>query len=197
MANDPLKALVKNTLAPPLKALGFRKSGLRWWRRTDALTTCVELQKSASPPGTWRFYVNVGFAFDEVCRRVGAPVLERPKPHELDVRGERWRLESLVPDADERWELSTGTNADTITRIAACWKRLAEALAEIDSLDAFCAHAWFDHAAHQLRAQCFCERGELDAAEVEVRALEAAFADRSVVMDREYWIDRLGLHELA
>ena len=44
-----------------------------------------------------RFYVNVGVAFNALCKLIGVPVLEKPKEYECESCGIQARLENCSP----------------------------------------------------------------------------------------------------
>src|SRR5579883_542661 len=80
-AQSPAEALLTDVLAravtPPLKAAGFRKSGMNYHRRRGEAVQVVNVQVShGSSRAEKQFSINAGVAFDAIA----VPLLVRPVP---------------------------------------------------------------------------------------------------------------------
>src|SRR5689334_4751958 len=96
-SEDAFHAVVREGVTSVLKPAGFRKSGTNFHRRRGTCVQVINVQRSqASTLQEKQFYVNVGLAFDEICRLMGNPILEKPKEYECDARGTRDRLGALI-----------------------------------------------------------------------------------------------------
>lgn len=194
-----LNEVVARAFVPPLKAAGFRKTGLNFHRRRGETVQVVNVQVShGSTAMAKTFYVNVGIAFDAICRLAGHPVLERPKEYECTIRGMRDRLEELVPGLPPEWKVGAGDDIEAIAGpVRAAIDRLVAELDRIDGLAAYRAHPWFDRpTATEENIQVLYLLGDLDGAWREIEATAAAFADRQNADEPEWWVERLRLTDL-
>lgn len=198
-AGEVLDRLVRVALTSTLKPAGFRKAGMTFHRRRGGTMQVVSLQLShGTSADVKKFYINVGLAFDAICKLVGRPVLEKPKEHECDDRGTRARLEELIPGLPQSWSVETGHDAtDTTDHIRLAMVAL---LAELDGIDgpaAYRSHRWFDRfRPKQENAQIMYLLGDIDGARREVVALARLFADRQNANRADWWVEQLGLTAL-
>ena len=202
-AKSPVQAIfdevVKRAVTSVLKPLGFRKSSVNFHRRHRNVVQVVNLQSSGG--STWdvkQFYVNVGLAFDDICRLTNAQILEKPKEHDCDSRGTRGRLESLLDDLPERWSACESGDMKSVTQsLQNAIERLAIELETIDGVHAYHAHRWF----HRFRptsenAQILYVLGDLKGAWQEIQALCSLFSDRQAINQPTWWVEELGLSKL-
>jgi Domain of unknown function (DUF4304) len=199
-AEAMLNEVVARAFVPPLKAAGFRKTGLNFHRRRGETVQVVNVQVShGSTAMAKTFYVNAGIAFDAICRLAGRSVLERPKEYECSIRGMRDRLEHLVPGLPAWWNVGVGDDTEAIAgplRVAI--DRLVAELDRIDGVAAYRDHPWFDRSgATEENIQVLYLLGDLDGAWREIEALTVALADRQNANRAEWWVERLGLTDLA
>jgi hypothetical protein len=206
MARDKSQAqmlfddMVKHAVTPVLKPIGFRKSGLNFHRRHKEVVQVVNFQSShGSTWGEKLFYVNVGIAFDDLCRLRNIEILEKPKEHECSSRGRRDRMEVLFPSAPERWKISLKRQPDVVEQqMKECMQELSEELQKIDSISAYRQHPWFDRFRPRgMNAQIMYLLEDFDGAWQEVTDLCTAFAGRDGLSDPEWRVKDLGLVELA
>jgi hypothetical protein len=191
--------VIAQAVTPPLKAAGFRKTGMNYHRRRGDTVQVVNVQVSHGSTGTEkRFYVNVGIAFDALSGLAGLPVLERPKEYECDERGTRSRLELLVPGAPDRWVIRDREDVGmTVELLRGFFDRLVAELDRIDGLVAYRSHPWFDRfRPMRENAQILYLLGDLDGAWGEVQDLVTLFSDRPNASRADWWVERLGLSGL-
>jgi hypothetical protein len=202
--DSPAEALLADILAQavtaPLKAAGFRKTGTSYHRRHGDTVQIVNIQGSHG--SNWeekKFYVNVGIAFDAICKHAEVPVLDRPKEHECDSRGTRGRLEKLIPGAPDFWMIRAGDDAARIVpTLRGFVQQLVAELDKIDGLAAYRAHRWFDRfRPTDENAQVLYLLGDKVGAWHEVQDLATLFADRVNANRTEWWVERLGLSGLG
>ncbi len=113
-SEELLDAIVQFAVTPILKRIGFRKSARNYHRRLGEVVQVVNIQSShGSSSSEKKFYVNVGLAFDEICRQRKFEILEKPRECECDERGQRWRLEHLYAETSASWTVGVNEeNAD-------------------------------------------------------------------------------------
>ena len=173
-ADEILKTVVKQAVTDVLTPIGFRKSALNFHRRHGEVVQVVNLQMSRGC--TWDeklFYVNVGLAFDPVCRLARVEILEKPKESECRGRGTQSRLEKLIRFAPREWCVREQSDPSTTTRALRFFiRQLANELDRLSSVEAYREHPWFDRwRAMEERAQIFYVLDDLDSAQREVEAL--------------------------
>lgn len=194
-----MKEVIARAIVPPLKAAGFRKTGLNFHRRRGETVQVVNVQTSHGSTAMEKtFYINVGMAFDAVGRLIGRPVPDRPKEYDCDRLGMRDRLEHLISRVPPQWKVAVGDDSDAIAEpLRAAIDRLVTELDRIDGIDAYRAHRWFqgDRWA-EFHVQVRYLLGDLDGAWREVEELVAAAAGAEYGSRPEWWIDRLGLADL-
>ncbi|MEM1177741.1 MAG: DUF4304 domain-containing protein [Acidobacteriota bacterium] len=192
--------VVKRAVTPVLKPLGFRKKAQTFHRRHGDVVQVVQLQSSHG--STWdekMFYINVGLAFDAVCRLKNIEILEKPKEYECDDRGTRSRLENLLDGLPDRWSVHVEGDSEGVAQeLHAAMERLAVELEIIDGVEAYRRHRWFDRFRPKPEnAQVLYILGDLDGAWSEVQGLCDLFADRKSLSQPARWIEDLGLRTLA
>lgn len=105
-AQDELKTLVSSDLQPLLKAHGFGKKGLTFYRRNPGNFGLVQLQKSRySTSSEVTFTINVGVFSDHLQRELGKiwwvpEVGKIPTEPSCHVRK---RIGLLMPEANDVW----------------------------------------------------------------------------------------------
>lgn len=198
-AESLLKEIVAQAISPPLKVAGFRKTGMNYHRRRGETVQVVNVQVShGSTSSEKSFYVNVGLAFDAICRLMELPILEKPKEYECDDRGTRDRLETFVADCPARWIVTAGEDVSEMTgSLLTSIERLSAELDRIDGIAAYRRHAWFDRFRPMLsNAQVLYLLGDADGAWREILDLVNLFSDRRNAPGPERLIDRLRLSDL-
>jgi len=195
-AETLLKQVIAEAVTPPLKAVGFRKTGMNYHRRLGETVQVVNVQVGHG--STWAekvFYINTGVAFDALCELAGVPVLERPKEYQCDGRGTRDRLRDLVPASPDSWVLRVGEDAGgTVASLHGLIQRLGEQLDRIDGLSAYRSHPWFDRfRPRRENAQILYLLGDLDGAWREVQDLATLFSDRQNANREDWWVEKLRL----
>lgn len=198
-ANKLLRLFLSAAVMPPLKAGGFRKSSTNFHRRNGEAVQVVNIQSSRG--NSWNeveFFLNVGIAFDRMCRHYGKSILETPKEYECDSRGTRDRIRSFLPNAPTAIRLQVGgDHSATESDLKAVMVDLVRELDDIDGLIAYRTHRWFDRfRPRDERAQILYLLDDLDGAWAEVKALAAFFHDRMNANRVEWWIDHLSLERL-
>ncbi|MEM7587129.1 MAG: DUF4304 domain-containing protein [Acidobacteriota bacterium] len=204
-AKSPLQKLfddvVRRGVTSMLRPYGFRKSGLNFHRRNGDVIQVVNLQNShGSSPAAKRFYINVGLSFDDLCRLTGTEQLDRPKEYECEGRGTRARLEELIDDVPERWEVRANRDAPgrVLDNLKPALAQLACELQIIENALSYRRHRWFERSRpSQENAQILYLLGDREAAWNEVLALCALFRDRKTMSRPGWWLRKLGLAELA
>jgi hypothetical protein len=199
-AEEILKRVIDEAFVAVLKPRGFKRTAHNFHRRQGEVVQVVNVQLSQG--STWfekDFYVNVGLAFDDICRLKNQEIDERPKEYQCDARGTRGRLEEFLRTAPDRWEISNSTDLkDTISALREWIEELATGLDSITSASSYRKHEWFRR--HEVPtgvcAQILYLVGEMEAAKDEVQALCTFFADRRTISVPSYWIEELGLEKL-
>lgn len=199
-AETMLRDVIARGVTPPLKAAGFRKDGMNYRRRLGEAVQVVNIQSSHG--STWAakaFYINVGIAFDAICRLAGVPILERPKEYECDDRGTRDRLEAMIPGCPDSWRVGEGGDADAVAHaLRGAMERLAAGLDRIDGIASYRDHPWFDRfRPRRENAQVFYLLGDLGGAWREIRDLNELLSDRPNAPTAAWWVERLKLVELG
>lgn len=199
-AESLFEDIVKRAVTSVLKPFGFRKSGLNFHRRHKDVVQVVNLQSSHGSAWDEKlFYVNVGLAFDAICKLTHTEVLENPKEHDCDSRGTRDRLESLLDKTPERWSIDMNGDSESVAEhLQRAIEQLAIELERIDGVPAYREHRWFDRfRPKQENAQILYILSDLDGAWKEVKDLCTLFSDRQTINRPEWWIEELGLSKLA
>jgi hypothetical protein len=116
-AQESMKQLVAEQLAPLFKARGFKKSGLTFHRRVEKNYAIVQLQKSISSTAVGvSFTINLG-VFSERVQRGLAKITWVPDvagvPSEVACHL-RQRIGPLMPEAQDKW-WSIGPATDQAT----------------------------------------------------------------------------------
>jgi Domain of unknown function (DUF4304) len=194
-----LDACLMQAVHSILKPHGFRKKERNYHRRHGETVQVLNVQISTS--SNWEekiFYVNVGIAFDAICRLTDQPILEQPKEYECDSRGTRDRLQSLVPGTPGEWRIKAGEDPTPTTRsLGQAVQRLLVDLQSISSPQAYNIHPWFSRfRPKRENAQVFYLLGDFDQAWKEVEDLAALFTDRESANRIEWWVKKLGLRDL-
>jgi hypothetical protein len=192
--------LVRQSVTAVLQPVGFRKSALSFHRRHGEVVQVVNIQSSQySSRDEKQFYINVGLAFDALCRLTGAEIPDRPRIPECDACGTRSRLEDLVKGVPDRWSITAASNAKTIAaKLHRAIEKLAAELQQISDVRTYRTHRWFEgFRPTQVNAQMLYVLGDLDAAWDEVQQLCRTFADRQNINRPEWWVQNLGLQKLA
>jgi hypothetical protein len=198
-AEDLFRDVISQAVSSPLKQARFKKTALNYHRRHGETVQAVNIQLSSGC--SWQekqFYVNVGIAFDGLCRLSGCAVLEKPRVPEFDERGMRCRLEELFPDAPDRWSLIAGVEATKLqTSLSGIVICLIQEFDRIDTLVAYRAHPWFDRFRPlEKNAQILYLLNDFDGAWQEVKNLATFFSDRQNANRTEWWIETLKLSKL-
>ena len=198
-AYQPVEAVLKGVLAdavnPALKAAKFKKTALNHHRRHGETVQVVNVQISHGSTGMEkRFYVNVGVAFDALCKLIGVPVLEKPKEYQCEECGIQARLEGLLPGAPSFWTVGVGQDtAAMVTALGGFIEFLVVELDRIDGLAAYRSHRWFDrYRPQRVNAKVLYALGDMEGARREVRHLAEFFADRNG-NSTDWWVEHLHL----
>jgi hypothetical protein len=200
MVDEIFDSLVREAVTAVLKPAGFRKTALNFHRRRGGCVQVVNIQMS----GRWvahekAFYVNVGLAFDDICRLTNIPILERLKEYQCDERGTRDRLWRLVANGGEdQWRVTARGDAAAIgDHLRLAITELVGELELIDGVAAYRSHRWFDRfRPMETNAKVLYILGDYDGARREVEDLVTLFAERQNAPDADWFIERLGLKEL-
>jgi hypothetical protein len=212
MARDRLPAgeivdeLIAVAVAPTLEAAGFRRTGRDFHRRHGEAVQVVNVLESVHTARYRECCIDVGIAFDPMCRLAGLPVLERPvifRPGASDFvfRGTYGRLDSLFPDVRAWWSVRVRQGVgEVVGNLRPAIVRLAAELDRIDGLDAYRAHPWFDrNRPSPERVQVLYLLGDLDGAWREIEAVVADFAAEWPGVEMpgpDWWVERLNLADL-
>jgi Domain of unknown function (DUF4304) len=95
--------LVKEYLAPFLKANGFKKRNLYFYKSVNEHTFLIHLQKNSYNSADYvAFFINCGIYSDEFELLVGEPVLPFPKEYECVFNQ---RFERITGFAQDRFDL--------------------------------------------------------------------------------------------
>jgi hypothetical protein len=191
-AADILSVFVRTSVAPLLKAAGFKKTALTWHRRKDRAVHVINIQKSSGNSAEqMSFYVNVGVALDELCRHMDISVSEKPKEYECDALGVRHRIDRFVPGAPPCWDIGK-TVPDFIDLLDALQSVVAQMDAITDAAT-FAETSWLheSHAKSQILYVLGRDQESLD----EVTRHAARFHDR-MNSDVNSLIERLRLPRL-
>lgn len=192
--------LVKVAVTSILKTAGFRKSALNFHRRHHETVQVVNLQVSqGSDWNEKHFYVNVAIAFDDVCRLIDIDILDKPKEYECDSRGMHGRLETLIDELPQCWSVRVDEDNEAVAeQLKASMEQLVDELERIDGIRAYRSHRWFDRfRPNKESAQVLYLLGDMDGAWKEVNDLCTLFADRDAINQPEWWVEELGLLQLA
>lgn len=191
--------LVKQAVTAVLKPMGFKKTALNFHRRQNEVVQVVNIQGSLGSTSVEKvFYVNVGFAFDEICNLNKISILEKPRVHDCDLRGYRSRLENFVTDAPDRFSITDMNIKSVRNLLKAYFVQLGEEFDKIQSVKNFREHRWFNVTRpSQVTLQSLYLVEGIDAASVELNALTKLFSDRPKLNDPNWWIEELNLEELS
>lgn len=193
-------SVIKSAVTDVLKPRGFSKSALNFHRRCGENVQVINIQSSSgSSWGEKVFYVNVGLAFDSICKLSKVEILEKPKEHECDCRGTRGRLEKFLDDLPPRWLLRCEDNWSSVAeQLKLGIEKLASDLERLDGPAAYRSHHWFDRfQPNQVNAQVLYLLDDLDAAWLEVNQICTLFADRKGLNQPSWWVKELRLSKLA
>jgi len=126
--------LVKDVFAATLKPRGYKKTGLRWHRRTPTAWHMIGIQRSSGNFGDHlRFYVNVGAYVDQVATINGQQLIDKPKEYQCHYSK---RLENVV-DFPHPWiDLEDWTDETLFPALAQALIATDKVLADIDSPEA-------------------------------------------------------------
>jgi hypothetical protein len=198
-ADDLFKELLASAVTPSLQKSGFRKKHLTFRRRVDEAVQVVNLQLSqGSTAGEKRFYVNVGVAFDAICRLIDAPIDENVKEHECSDRGVGDRLEKLIGNCPSVWVIKDDDDVSELKPLLnSLVQQMIEELDCISSISSYRRHRWFNRfRPAPINAQIQYLLGEFSEALQEVIALTQFFGDRPNASDADWWIESLRLIDL-
>lgn len=189
--------LMRRSVTPVLKPLGFKKSSANYLRRLGDVVQVVNLQVShGSTALSLSFYINVGLAFDAVCKLTDNTVSEKPKEYECDARGMRARLETLVADVPDVWTCEPGNVDEVAPQLSVAIEALSRDLNAIDSVAAYREHRWFDQM-RSLNAQIFYLLGDFDSAWQTLVTFSQQFETDRPLSKPGWWVEQLGLTKLA
>jgi hypothetical protein len=177
-ARDLISAVVARGVAPLLKAVGFRKAGLRFHRPAGEVVQVIDFQLSqANFADTGEFFVNVALGVGRLWDLEGKPRPDRPRPHECQVCK---RLEEVVPGAPSGWDVSASTNLDGLAeRLSDSISSLLIDLDGITSIEALLRKGWLKVGADLItRAQLRYVSGDHEAALADLRVVAEFFSDR-------------------
>ena len=194
-----LNDVLAQSVVPALKSAKFRKTGSHYHRRYGDTVHVINVQISLGANSAEKeFYVNVGIAFDAICKLAECPAKECPREYECDERGTRDRIRSFVSNAPDSWIVRDGGEiADTAKSLRDCIDRLLLELNRIDSIAAYRGHFWFDRfRPKRENAQILYLLGDLKGAQHEVNHLAILFSDRENANTSEWWVKRLHLAKL-
>lgn len=191
-APDRIKKEVVPGLAPILKAAGFKRNGVRFFRRLGSTTQVVSLQMSSgNSSAEAQFFVNVGVAVD-VLDSDRPP--DRLKHYECELDR---RLEGIVT-APATWTVRSSTDtARLCVRLGSCLGALLELLDTVDSPEALVATGLL-HEGSDRRASArirYAMRDDAGALK-DLKYLEQFFSDRQGMSVSEL-IDRFEFRRLA
>lgn len=181
-----------------LKPLRFKKTARTFHRRIGEVVQLVNVQMSqGSTYHEKLFYVNVGLAFDPICRLAGKEVLDKPKNYECDSRGTSGRLEEFLRASPACWEVGDPERIEaTIAELKSLVQQLALEFEAINSLAAYRSHPWFSRRLpRQENAQILYLLGDFEEAWAEINALCTFFADRQNINHPKYWVEELNLEK--
>jgi len=177
-ASDIIAGIVSRGAAPVLKAAGFKKTALRFYRRRGEVVQVVGFQLSQGNfADKGRFYINVGIGFDKLWQMDSKPMPDRPKEH----GGHFYRrLEDLLPDVPFDGNVSGSTDIDaTAIELRDRMILLVSLLDPINSTDALLEQNWLHVGADLLlKARMHYVAGDFQAAIAEVKAAAAFFSNR-------------------
>jgi Domain of unknown function (DUF4304) len=142
-ASDTFDTFVRTSVAPPLKAAGFKKTALNWHRRRGRAVHVINMQHSTGNTHESKlFYMNVGVALDELCFHMGVEMSEKPKEYACDEIGVRGRINDFVPGLPTSWEVRTAP-----FEASAVVGGLQTVVAQMDAIEdvaSFARTSWID-----------------------------------------------------
>jgi len=188
--------LVTQTIAHNLSESGFGRIGQSFHRRLGECVQVINFQTAyGATDQRLEFYINVGLAFDSICRLCRLPILERPKEHQCTVRGTRDRMESLLKGMPGTWEIGQDTDTDELAgRLVPLLGELSNEMDGIDGIEAYSSHRWFMRERPKREiAQIQYLMKDYEAAWEEIRLLTRFFAGKGNASKSDWWLDRLGL----
>jgi hypothetical protein len=104
-----IDGVIREGLAQPLKADGYRKSGRNFHLSSGGVIRVVNAQGSqGNAGGTGRFYVNLGVYIDRIAHLLGKSLgnSKLPKEYQCTIR---LRLEELMPPGNnDTWDIGPG-----------------------------------------------------------------------------------------
>ncbi len=209
-AGEIVDELIAVAVAPTLEAAGFRRTGRDFHRRHGEAVQVVNVLENVHTARYRECCIYVGIAFDPMCRLAGRPVLKRPvmfRPGAFDFvfRGTYDRLESLFPGVRAWWSVRVRQGVgerigEVVGNLRPAIVRLAAELDQIDGLDAYRAHPWFDrNRPSPERVRVLYLLGDLHGAWREIDAVVADFAAEWPGLEMpgpDWWVERLNLANL-
>lgn len=195
-AGDVFEQIVRDAVSSVLKPAGFRKTRTNFHRRAGTCVQVINLQSSLGASWDVRpFFINVGLAFDDICRLINLPILDSLKEIQCDDRGTRDRLENLISGVPPEWEASIAEDSKPIIdRLRTAMETLVLELDGINGLSTYRTHGWFDRfRPKRENAQILYLLGDVNGAREEVEHLARFFSDRKGASQPDWWIERLGL----
>ena len=200
-----LDQIIKSSVTEVLKPAGFRKKALNWHRRFGETVQVLNVQMSAGCSwDTKIFYINVGIAFDAVCRHMGKEILETPKESECDHRGFRQRNSALVPETPAQWRLLDADDDKTVAKFQEDLRNVIEViLAELNRIQTvheFSDHDWMEKN-QTTKAQILYLSGRFDDAWHVVQEKAQAYADKdhpkwAALRRPETWLEKWNMTDL-
>ena len=177
---ERLAVLVKDVFAATLKPRGYKKTGLRWMRRTPTARHVIGIQRSGGNIGEHLgFYINVGAYVDQFATIIGQQPIDKPKEHECQYYR---RLENVVDFPHPRIDMEDWTDEALFPALTQALIATDKVLADIDSPEALvgllsdpvmCGGLNFDLFAYR------CATGDLDGIRAQYAASLSRFGSES------------------
>ncbi|WP_221797818.1 DUF4304 domain-containing protein [Oceanobacter mangrovi] len=196
LAQAAFDDLLKTSVAPVLKQYGYKKSGENFFKRNDDSSIVINFQSSVgSSFFEKRFFINVGVAFDEICKYQDIYITEKPKEYECSSRGARNRVNTLFSTEPEIYGFSDEQSlAETCKKIDSLISPLAEWLDPISDLPSFITHPWYDvmQGDPGIKVLMHYLLGDKERASQQLDRLVRRFDElgRDKLADRSYWCDK-------
>jgi hypothetical protein len=132
--SERIDALVRDGLAPVLRAAGYRKTGRTWRQAADGWVRVTNVQGSWTNIGeTGKFTINLGVYFPEAAvLRNGPPAVEKPNESDCIVHE---RIGFLLPvRQDHWWEIRPATDLpQLINEVSHAWVNYGKPWLELHS----------------------------------------------------------------